>query len=68
MNCYSYLIGWTAHDKYYYGIQYNKKSNPSDLWSKYFTSSKHVAKFREIHGEPDLIEVRKMFGGQRNQM
>jgi hypothetical protein len=58
---FTYLIGWTAHKKFYYGVRYKKGSDPSSLWTTYFTSSKHVQKFREEHGEPDLVEVRKTF-------
>ena len=62
MNAYTYLIGWTEHKKFYYGSQYGKKANPENLWVGYHTSSKHVAEFRKIHGEPDVVEVRKVFG------
>ena len=58
---YTYLIGWKALDKWYYGVRYGKGVHPSDLWVTYFTSSKHVKKFRELHGEPDIIEIRKTF-------
>jgi len=58
---YTYLIGWTNHNKWYYGVRYSKKCNPSDLWIKYFTSSKKVKEFRELHGEPDIIQIRKTF-------
>jgi hypothetical protein len=43
------------------GLDILKKAHPSDLWKSYFTSSKHVAKFRKLFGEPDLIQVRKTF-------
>ena len=33
---YTYLIGWSTLNKYYYGVQFNKKANPDDLWSKNF--------------------------------
>lgn len=58
---YTYLIGWSSHKKYYYGVRYAKDCHPSDLWSSYFTSSKYVHEFREEHGEPDVIVVRKTF-------
>lgn len=69
---YTYLIGWTRHDKWYYGVRYaqkNRKKNclyetgchPDDLWKTYFTSSKIVHEFVEIHGQPDIIQVRKTF-------
>lgn len=58
---YTYLIGWSKHNKWYYGCRFAKKCKPSDLWTTYFTSSKHVKRFRELHGEPDVIEIRKTF-------
>lgn len=58
---YTYLIGWTNHNKWYYGVRYAKKCNPNDLWVKYFTSSKKVKEFRKNHGEPDIIQIRKTF-------
>ena len=61
MTPYTYLIGWAEQGKYYYGVRYSKDCNPSDLWTKYFTSSKHVHAFREQYGEPDVIQVRKTF-------
>lgn len=58
---YTYLIGWSHHNKYYYGVQFGKNANPANLWTTYFTSSKAVKKFREQYGEPDVIQVRKCF-------
>ena len=43
------------------GVKFAKNCHPDDLWVKYFTSSKFVKAFREKHGEPDVIEVRKTF-------
>lgn len=58
---YTYLIGWTSHNKWYYGVRYGKNCHPSDLWVSYFTSSKHVKQFRDFYGEPDIITIRKVF-------
>lgn len=58
---FTYLIGWTTLNVYYYGCRTAKKCNPDELWTTYFTSSKYVASFRKEHGEPDLIQVRKTF-------
>jgi hypothetical protein len=58
---YTYLIGWTAHNKWYYGARYAKKCHPTDLWVKYFTSSKFVKYFTLKHGPPDIIQIRKIF-------
>jgi hypothetical protein len=66
---YTYLIGWSKLDVWYYGSRYARKSNclyksgchPDEFWVTYFTSSEHVKKFREENGEPDIIEIRKTF-------
>ena len=58
---YVYLIGWKSLDTWYCGVRYRKGCHPSDLWKTYFTSSSHVKKFRELHGEPDHIEILKEF-------
>ena len=58
---YTYLIGWSKYKKYYYGVRYAKNCLPTDLWIKYFTSSLIVASTRLELGEPDIIQVRKIF-------
>jgi hypothetical protein len=58
---YTYLIGWSKHNKFYYGARWAKDCSPDDLWNTYFTSSKHVKAFCKEHGEPDIIQVRKVF-------
>jgi len=60
---YTYLIGWSKLDKWYYGSEsgITKNANPKNLWTTYYTSSKYVKSFREIYGDPDVITVRKTF-------
>ena len=58
---YTYLIGWSTLNKYYYGVRYKRGCNPQDFWNTYFTSSKIVKQYREKYGEPDIIEIRKQF-------
>lgn len=58
---YTYLIGWKNCNKYYYGVRFSKKSDPKELWVSYFTSSKYVKEFAKLHGNPDIVEVRKIF-------
>ncbi len=58
---YTYLIGWKQHDFWYYGVRFAKNCDPSDLWVKYFTSSRRVKTLRKRLGEPDVIEVRRTF-------
>lgn len=59
---YTYLIGWSKLDYWYYGCQHSKyRANPKNLWKNYFTSSKYVAMMRHWHGEPDVVQVRRIF-------
>jgi hypothetical protein len=62
---YTYLIGWTKLNKFYYGVRYSKKSTTEELWITYFTSSKHVKDFRIENGEPDIIQIRKVFNDKQ---
>ena len=58
---YTYLIGWTNLNRWYYGVRYSKTCHPTDLWNPYKTSSKIVSKFIKTHGEPDIRIVRRTF-------
>lgn len=58
---YTYLIGWSELNLWYYGSRYARGCDPSDLWVKYFTSSERVKRLRCKVGEPDVIEVRRTF-------
>lgn len=62
---YTYLIGWSNLHVFYYGCEYanskDRVANPKNLWVTYFTSSKQVQKFRNEHGEPDIIQIRQVF-------
>jgi len=58
---YTYLVGWTHLNKWYYGRRTAKGCRPQELWVKYFTSSARVKSFRQQHGEPDVMEIRKIF-------
>ena len=58
---YTYLIGWSSLNTWYYGRRTHRKATPDDLWKTYFTSSKFVKEFRVKYGEPDIIQVRRVF-------
>lgn len=60
-NPYTYLIGWTEQNTYYYGVRFAKDCHPNELWTEYFTSSKYVKKFRKKFGEPDVVQIRETF-------
>jgi len=65
---YTYLIGWADLNKFYYGVRYAKECHPDDFWVKYFTSSKYVAEMRSVHGEPDVIQIRKTFDDSKKAL
>jgi len=58
---FTYHIAWSKINKHYYGVKYAIGCNPTDLWTNYYTSSRIVEQYRNEHGEPDIIEVRKVF-------
>jgi len=58
---YTYLIGWSNCNQWYYGVRYGKNCHPSDLWKTYFTSSKDVKKMIDEVGNPDIIQIRNVF-------
>jgi hypothetical protein len=58
---YTYLIGWSKLNTWYYGVRYSKKCHPNDLWVLYKTSSNYVKEFVNRHGDPDIVQVRKLF-------
>lgn len=58
---FTYLIGWSTRNIYYYGVRYAAGTGPDTLWKTYFTSSKPVKAFRSLFGEPDIVQVRKVF-------
>lgn len=58
---YTYIIGWSKLDTWYYGRRTAKGCHPDDFWVKYFTSSVFVDEFRKLHGEPDIRKIHKTF-------
>ena len=65
---YTYLIGWSGKNLYYYGVRHARGCDPSDLWVKYFTSSKRVKALRSELGEPDVIQIRRTFKSKANAL
>jgi hypothetical protein len=61
---YTYLIGWSKQQKYYYGVRYAKNCSPGDFWIKYFTSSPSVSAMRLLYGDPDIKQIRKIFSAR----
>lgn len=61
---YTYIIGWTSHNVWYFGSEsaiITKIAHPRNLWTTYFTSSELVSKFRQLHGDPDIVKVVKIY-------
>ena len=59
---YTYLIGWTKQDLWYYGVRTANKTEPeNDLWVHYFTSSDYVKQQRIELGEPNVVQIRQTF-------
>lgn len=63
---YTYLIGWSSLNLYYYGVRFARNCHPDEFWSSYFTSSKYVQKARQQYGDPDIIQIRKTFTDQQS--
>jgi hypothetical protein len=61
MKPYTYLIGWSKLNLFYYGVRFSKNCHPNDLFKTYFTSSLEVKKIIIETGYPDIIQIRKTF-------
>ncbi len=58
---YTYLLGWSTLNRFYYGVRYAKGCHPDELCKTYFSSSKLVKSTIKDYGLPDIIEIRKVF-------
>ena len=63
---YTYLIGWSSINVWYYGVRFRKNCQPADFWITYFTSSKHVREFITKYGDPDVKVIRKIFSDTKS--
>lgn len=62
---YTYVITHLPSGKRYYGVRHGTGCHPSDLWVKYFTSSKVVKKLIEKDGKDVFrAEVRQTFASK----
>lgn len=60
---YTYLVVCKPTGEWYYGVRY---AGNDDLWSTYFTSSKHVKALISKYGKESFhYEIRKTFGDPR---
>lgn len=58
---FTYIVGWSDLNLWYYGVRYRKGCCPSDLMTCYFTSSSIVHDLIRRHGIPDVVSVRRTF-------
>ena len=58
---YTYLLGWSKLNKFYYGVRFAKNCHPDELCKTYFSSSKYVKKIISENGLPNIIQIRKTF-------
>lgn len=59
---FTYCITHKPSGRRYYGVRYKEGCDPSDLWERYFTSSKSVWNLIEQDGISSFeIEIRKTF-------
>ena len=58
---YCYFIGWSKLNKFYYGVKFAYGCHPDTFWKNYFTSSVLAKKYRKDYGNPDIVEIRKIF-------
>ena len=62
---YTYLIGWSKLDLWYYGLRYEnirlKRTPEEDLWIHYPTSGKLIPETKNKYGKPDVIHIDKTF-------
>jgi len=61
---YTYIIGWTSENKWYYGCRYAKNCTPDDLFNTYFTSSKLVKEYIKEYRYPDVIRITRIFDNE----
>ena len=61
MKSYTYAIGWSKTNVWYYGVRYSSKMYVGDIWKTYFTSSNTVKEYVKMYGNPDIIKVTRVF-------
>jgi hypothetical protein len=65
---YTYLIGWSKLDTWYYGVRYKIGCHPSEFWNDYKTSSFVVPEFVALHGDPDIIQIRQVYNSANSAL
>ena len=66
---YTYLIGWSKSDQWYYGVRWTQnRKQEFDIWIDYFTNSTPVKHMRAFVGEPDVVHIDKIFENEKDAM
>ena len=68
MLAYTYVIGWTKLNLWYYGVRYKAGCNIEDFFTTYFTSSKLVHAVMIRHGLPDIRTIRRTFNNVKTSI
>lgn len=58
---FTYILGWSTLDKMYYGVRYKDNVSLASVGTDYFSSSKTVFEYIKKFGNPDIIQIRKVF-------
>lgn len=58
---YTYLVGWSYLNLWYYGFRGAKNCEPFELMVTYYTSSNRVHQLIAEHGLPDVKQIRRVF-------
>ena len=69
MKPYTYLIVLKETGQFYYGARYSNDCSPNDLWTTYFTSSKHIHRLIDQFGkEAFLFQIRRTFNTKEDAL
>lgn len=59
---FTYIIKFKPTNQWYYGVRWARGCSPNDLWTTYFTSSKHIKALIAEHGLNSFhVRVSKIF-------
>lgn len=62
---FTYYLYHRPTQSHYYGVRWSRSCDPSDLWTKYFTSSKTVKLLIKQYGVDSFdVEIRKIFSSK----
>lgn len=58
---YTYVIGWSTNNVWYYSVKWAEGCHPDTFWIDYFTSSREVERYVAEHGPPDVRRITNRF-------